>query len=97
MLRIKYMHVPLEIFSQHVIEQYDLGLLQSGNLANEYLEAKLAPTWYYKGPHTLGIWKHISHPVEFTSVVDDFGVKYVGEEHIQHLIDMGFICNIIEL
>ena len=37
-------------------------------------------------PHTPGLWKHISRPVSFTLVVDDFGVKYVGEKNIQHLI-----------
>jgi hypothetical protein len=26
------------------------------------------------------------HPITFTLVVDDFGVKYVGKEHADHLI-----------
>jgi hypothetical protein len=33
-----------------------------------------------------GIWKHATRPIFFTLVVDDFGVKYVGKEHINHLI-----------
>ena len=28
----------------------------------------------------------MTKPVQFSLVVDDFGVKYVGEEHVQHLI-----------
>ena len=32
-----------------------------------------------------GYWKHETHPISFTLCVDDFGVKYVGEEHFQHL------------
>ena len=32
-----------------------------------------------------GLWKHGWRPVQFTLVVDDFGVKYVGEEHALHL------------
>ena len=32
-----------------------------------------------------GLWKHKWCPVQFTLVVDDFGVKYVGKEHAQHL------------
>ena len=32
-----------------------------------------------------GIWKHIWHPVQFTLVAEDFGVKYVGEKHALHL------------
>jgi len=33
-----------------------------------------------------GLWKHTTRPVQFTLTVDDFGVKYVGQEHAQHLI-----------
>ena len=36
--------------------------------------------------HTPWLWKHISRPIEFTLVVDDFGVKYVGKEHVNHFI-----------
>ena len=31
------------------------------------------------------LWKHEWRPVQFTLVVDDVGVKYVGEEHAIHL------------
>ena len=31
------------------------------------------------------LWKHDWQPVQFTLVVDDFGLKYVGEEHAKHL------------
>jgi hypothetical protein len=33
------------------------------------------------------LWSHEHRPVLFSLVVDDFGVKYVGKEHAQHLID----------
>ena len=36
--------------------------------------------------HTPGLWRHVTKPVLFSLVVDDFGVKYVGEEHVNHLI-----------
>ncbi len=32
-----------------------------------------------------GLWKHDTQPIQFTLVVDDFGVKYVGDEHAQHI------------
>ena len=38
-------------------------------------------------PHTPGLWKHIHQPIKFTLVVDDFGVKYVGKEHADHLVN----------
>ena len=36
-------------------------------------------------PHTPGIWRHVSHPIAFTLVVDNFGIKYVGNKHAKHL------------
>ena len=62
------------------------GLPQSGILANKLLKKRLAKHGYFELPHTPGLWKHISRPVHFTLVVDDFGIKYVGEEHLRHLI-----------
>ncbi len=29
---------------------------------------------------------HLTRPISFTLVVDDFGVKYIGKEHVNHLI-----------
>ena len=64
-------------------------LPRAGMLANKYLKEKLALHRYYEVPHTPGLWKHISRPVKLSLVVDDFGVKYVGQKHINHLI-----CNL---
>ena len=59
--RYEYMKIPISVFLQHVIEEYNLlekfhkgcvwieirrsiyGLPQSGKLANEYLQKKIAP------------------------------------------------------
>ena len=30
-------------------------------------------------------WKENSQPINFTLVVDNFGVKYLGKEHALHL------------
>eukprot|EP00804_Cyclotella_cryptica_P011147 CCRYP_020833-RA/>CCRYP_020833-RA protein AED:0.43 eAED:0.43 QI:0/0/0/1/0/0/2/0/225 len=103
--RYEYMKMPLAIFPEHTIKQYDLhkhakngfvyleirrcvhGLPMAGALANKLLRERLAPHGYYKVAHTPGLWCHVKHPISFTLVVDDFGVKYVAEEHAQHLID----------
>ena len=34
----------------------------------------------------LGLWTQDWRPICISLVVDDFGVKYVGEEHADHLI-----------
>ena len=62
------------------------GLPQAGKLANDQLKQKLAPAGYYKVPHTPGLFTHVTRPIQFTLVVDDVGVKYVGKEHAGHLI-----------
>ncbi len=31
-----------------------------------------------------GLWTHEWHPISFSLVVDNFGVKYIGEKHTQH-------------
>merc|ERR1711966_366350 len=59
---------------------------QVGILTNKLLKKRLAKKGYFELPHTPGLWKHISRLVVFTLVVDDFGVKYVGEQHARHLI-----------
>ncbi len=32
-----------------------------------------------------GLWKQDTRPIQFTLVVDNFGVKYVSEKHANHL------------
>jgi hypothetical protein len=62
------------------------GLPQAGILANQLLRNRLAPHGYTEAKHTPGLWQHHTRPITFTLVVDDFGIKYVGNEHAQHLI-----------
>ena len=47
---------------------------------------QLKPHGYLKHENTPGLWYHKACPVLFTLVVDNFGVKYVGKEHLDHLI-----------
>jgi hypothetical protein len=61
------------------------GLPQAGLLANELLEKRLNKHGYYQSKLVLGLWKHESRPIQFTLVVDDFGVKYIGRENTEHL------------
>ena len=63
------------------------GLPQSGILANKLLVKRLDLFGYYPVEHTPGLWKHKTRPVVFSLVVDDFGVKYVGKENADHLVN----------
>ena len=49
-------------------------------------EKKLVPHGYYEVKHTPVLWKHISRPIQFTLVVDDFGVKYTRRKDTEHLL-----------
>jgi hypothetical protein len=63
------------------------GLPQAGIIAQQLLQRNLAKHGYRPVRHTHGLWKHDTRPVSFSLVVDNFGVKCVGREHAQHLID----------
>jgi hypothetical protein len=60
-------------------------LPQVSILGNKVLNDCLAWHRCFEVPHTSGLWKHISCPIWFNLCVDDFGVKYVGDDHLQNL------------
>ena len=54
------------------------GLLQAGILAQKLLEKQSKNKGYYQPMYTPGSWLHEWRPIQFSLVVNDFGVKYVG-------------------
>ncbi|KAL7480669.1 hypothetical protein ACHAW6_006340, partial [Cyclotella cf. meneghiniana] len=78
-----------KIYNDHVymeIRRGCYGLPQAGILANKLLKKRLATDGYFELPHTPGLFKHISRPIQFSLIVDDFGIKYTGKQHLDHLI-----------
>jgi hypothetical protein len=63
------------------------GLPQAGIIALQLLEERLQKHGYHQSQMTPGLWKHDTHPISFSLVVNDFGVTYVGKENAQHLLD----------
>ena len=63
------------------------GLPQAGLLAQQLLEERLAKHGYMQGKLIPGFWTHKWQSIQFTLVVDDFGVKYEGKEHAEHLMN----------
>jgi hypothetical protein len=61
------------------------GLPHTGLIAIKLLEKRLNTNGYFQSKLVPGLWTHKTHPITFTLVVDDFGVKYVGKEHALHL------------
>jgi hypothetical protein len=62
------------------------GLLQAGILANKRLRQKLAPFGYFEHMNMPGLWYHELHPISFTLMVDNFGVKYKNKDDVDHLV-----------
>ena len=62
------------------------GLPQAGILAQELLGRRLGRHSYRQSTLVPGLWMHKWRPIQFSLVVDDFGVKYVEKEHARHLI-----------
>ncbi|KAL7517916.1 hypothetical protein ACHAWF_000166 [Thalassiosira exigua] len=72
--------MPVKLIPQKIVDQYNLHdkikNRHAGILANKFLKENLAKDEYFELPHTPGLWKHESHPIAFSLVVGDFGIKY---------------------
>lgn len=99
-MRIPMSQIPQNIITQYNLQELEqngfvlveirkgmYGLPQAGIIANVRLVAHLKQFGYYPCQHTPGLFQHDTRPVTFCLVVDDFGIKYVGEEHAHHLLD----------
>ena len=61
-------------------------LPQSGNMAHNLIKKRLYEAGYFPVQFTSGLWRNVWSPVTFTLVVDDFGIKFTGDTHANHLI-----------
>ncbi len=62
------------------------GLPQAGLLAQQLLKKQSNKHGYFQSSIIPGFWKHDTQQISFTLVVGNFGVKYVGKEHADHLL-----------
>jgi hypothetical protein len=56
------------------VKRFMYGLPQAGILSNQLLARSLDIHGYHQTKFTAGLWQHVTHPIQFTLVVDDFGV-----------------------
>ena len=63
------------------------GLRQAAILAYKYIKDNLEPYGYHPIPGTTGMWKHESRPISFCLCVDDFGIKYINKQDVDHLLN----------
>ena len=62
------------------------GLKHAGCIVNNRLKIHLAKFGYPPVARTPSLWKHATKDICFSFVVDDFGVKHVGKDTADYLI-----------
>ena len=62
------------------------GLKQAGHITNDHLHLHLSKFGYAPVALTPSLWKHATKNIIFSLVVADFGVKYVGKDNDNLLI-----------
>jgi hypothetical protein len=63
------------------------GLPHAEIIAQELLKKRLLKAGCKQRKITPGYWTYQWQLIRFLLVVDDFGIKYIGKEHVQHLIN----------
>ena len=99
-MRLKLINLPESVVHQYNIEvkatkdgyvhvEIKLGmygLSQSGLIAHQLLEKLPNKKVYKQSDITPGFWTYDWRPICFLLCVNDFGVKYVGKQHAEHLM-----------
>ena len=63
----------------------DVRTSTGGNDCKKLLTERIAKHRYRTCEITPGLWNNDTNPVTFFLMVDKFGVKYVGKEHVTHI------------
>jgi hypothetical protein len=63
------------------------GLPQASIIPQELLTKCLHKAGYYRqSTITPGYWCHDWHPISFTLIIDNFGMKYINKNNVKHLM-----------
>ena len=61
------------------------GLTQAGRLIHDQFEPFLAEAGYLRAGVIPGSFKHVTRPIQFILVVDEFGNKFTSQVDLDHL------------
>lgn len=99
-IRLSIKIIPDEIIEQYNLQDMEkyryvyaeirkviCGFPQATRISNDLLTKNIAPRGYCQFRHTPGLGKHKWWTVAFSLVADGCGVKFVGIQHYEHLID----------
>ena len=78
--------IPPDGFVYMMMVQGMYSLPQAGSLGHDLLEEQLNKEGNFQSKIVSGLWKHKTRDINFVLVVDDFGVKYIKEADLDHLI-----------
>jgi hypothetical protein len=78
----------LEGYIYYEIQKGMYGLPQTRIIAQQLLKERLQMDGYRQSITTPGLWNYDTRLISFSLVIDNFGVKYVGEENSHYL---GFV------
>jgi hypothetical protein len=85
---IEHYQLQEKVFDGYVYMEIHKGMYRLPQvciLANKLLKERLAHHGYFEQPHTPVLWKHVTRLMWFNLCVGNFGIKYIGCEHLQHL------------
>ncbi len=99
-MHLKMTDIPEEIIEQYKLREIATpdgyvyteitkgmyGLPQAGIIAQELLEERLGKHSYFQSKIIPGLLTHLTRPILFSLVVDDFAVKYAKREDVEHLM-----------
>ena len=99
-MRIHIIDTPEEVIEEYNVLQYVnedgyvyceiigamYGLAQAVQITHLDLVKHHEPHGYFPSKQTPRLWFHKTKPIALTLVVDDFGIKYIDKEHINHLL-----------
>ena len=64
------------------------GLPQAGIIAQQTLEERLGKEGCFQRKFTQDLWSHKWCSIQFSLVVDNFRVRYIGKEHAEHMVEL---------
>ena len=62
------------------------GLFQTRIITHDALKKHLKTYGYAPAKITQGLWTHTDSDINFTLVVENFGIKYTHKQYVYHLI-----------
>jgi hypothetical protein len=99
-LRVKLSDIPEEIIREYNLREIATpdgwvymrvirgmyGLPQAGSNSHDELQERLNKEGYFQSLIVPGLWRHRTRPTLFALVVDDFAIKYMSDDDLDHLI-----------